>query len=470
MSGIRHLAFLLAFLGHPTWGTAQETEDVSRKLNPGDFVPLEVGNQWTFSHEYLNEMYFARDRLWPDIVNADQEGYWEPYFKQFEIPEYPMDGESAPPHALLRPDTAVLTVEITHTEHINGFEYFVFSEPSYTWPRMPRFFLAGEKVRLSQEGILLFHRNGEDIPLYDFGWFSLQSYRVTPASAFGYVPNEWGVDHIEVNPWMRDELTFPVYPYHLDVVKRPRYQDQFLEVTYRFDNAESVGDLDWLVQFVNGYGLGRFFREEIGVSSSPVYRNVLTPVSAVQSGETVSFEEAAGKLVLLVDPDLPPVVGERDTLFLLDGFDFSEGSPVPEWEEEVDLVLSQLTDHGQARSPFSFTRYKRGAHLETDDFARLVSEWALVDLRLFDEGRIVPKDGHIYAFQTQEGGTGLMHILDIVLRADSSVIYYILFDWVYYPPSDKPTSIESTSWGAVKNSFYRGKHPTDSAKSTEHRR
>ena len=178
LSGMRRLLPLLVFLvgGNTAPGTAQETEDVAIKFNPSDFLPLKVGNRWTFTHEYLNDMYFARDSLWPDIANANQQEYWEPYFKQYEIPGYPMDGESYPSDSLARPEVAVLSVEITHTEWIDGVEYFVFSEPSYSWPPLPIFFFAGQKVRLSEDGILLFHRSHVGIPLYDFSRPSRSHY------------------------------------------------------------------------------------------------------------------------------------------------------------------------------------------------------------------------------------------------------------------------------------------------------
>ena len=62
-----------------------------------------------------------------------------------------------------------MTIEITHTEKVDGFEYFVFSTPSYEWPPLPDFFWGGGKVRLSEDGHLVFSLKDEDVPVYNFG-------------------------------------------------------------------------------------------------------------------------------------------------------------------------------------------------------------------------------------------------------------------------------------------------------------
>ena len=70
----------------------------------------------------------------------------------------------------------------------------------------------------------------------------------------------------------------------------------------------------------------------------------------------------------------------------------------------------------------------------------------------------IPQEGHTYAFWTREGGIALMYILDIVTFRRGGRVSYILFDWVYYPTSDRSpnaTSIQPTSWGELKNSLLR---------------
>ena len=100
---------LCALMGYAVQAQADE-------ITPADFVPLEVGNQWTYTHRYENLSY---------------EGSWRkqnPGIRMlFEIPGYPYDNHEFPPDSL-RWGKRELTIEITHTEMIDGWEYFVFSQ------------------------------------------------------------------------------------------------------------------------------------------------------------------------------------------------------------------------------------------------------------------------------------------------------------------------------------------------------
>ena len=453
---------VLAFwLAAPPFGTAQETEDAAIEFNPSDFLPLEVGNRWTFQHWYRNEMFYHAENFHknPEKWGEGEElSNWEAFFKQFEIPGYPPLGESFPPESLTHPDEAVISVEITHKEQIDGFDYFVFSGPSYSWPPLATFFWAGQKVRLSEDGILHLHRNGTDIPLYDFRMPSERRHRyeatpapATPASAFGYISRS---KVIEMERWLGDRLSFPVYPDHLEVEKNPAYQDQFLEIGFRFSNATSYTTnfwSDWRVLFVNGYGLGFFERnEEAGI----YFLNQLYPISAVLSGNEISFEEAAEELVLLIEPEFPPIVGQRDTLRIGRGFDFSEDDS-GYYRERDDVMLEQRSYHSTPDGPPFFESFVNQVDLGQVNFGRLAFEGPPADLQPDPDSRIAyPQEGNTYAFWTQEGGVALVHVLDIV-KHRWGIISYVLFDWIYYPPSEKSTSIKSTSWGELKNSLGR---------------
>ena len=143
---MRLLMLLLVFLaGYTTAVVAQETEDAAIEINPLDYVPLAVGNRWTYEHFYMNYLH----------------GTGEP----FDIPGYP---PGIPSDSLLFAEK-IVTIEITHTEVIDGLEYFVFSDADYDWPPLPDFFWGGKKVRLSDEGFLVFRWNGQELPVYDFG-------------------------------------------------------------------------------------------------------------------------------------------------------------------------------------------------------------------------------------------------------------------------------------------------------------
>ena len=385
--------------------------------------------------------------------------YFEAFFEQFEIPGYPSLGDSVPPESLTHPEVTVAIVEITHKEQIGGFDYFVFSGPSYSWPPLPTFFWAGQKVRLSEDGILHLHRNGTDIPLYDFSmpserghYYEATPASATPVSAFGYI--SWS-EVIEMERWLANQLSFPVFPDHLEVEKNPRYQDQFLEVHFRFSNAVFYSALsDWRVLFVNGYGLGLFERtEEAGHWYYP-YVNRLYPISAVLSGNEVLFEKAAEELVLLIEPEFPSIVGQRDKLHIGMGFDFSEGDS-GSYRERDDVMLDQRSDgHGGTDGPPFLESFVNQVDLGKVDFDLLASEGPPADLQPAPDSRFArPQEGNTYAFWTQEGGVALVHVLDIVTSRWWGGVRYILFDWIYYPPSEKDTSIKSTSWGEVKKTM-----------------
>ena len=485
MSGMKWVLPFLVLLGghmggHTSSRTAQNAEDGVLELSPSDFVSLEVGNRWTFSHEYVNEMYWRGGwREWDEDDKA--------YFRQFEIPGYPFGGDD-PPDSLTRPAPAFVTVEITHTEMIEGNEYFVFSGPPYSWPPLPMFFWAGQKVRLSNEGILYFfgvhearYRPSVDnllLPLYDFRVPSYENnYTVHPDQIDFELP--WGPfsDRIEVvrfmSTWLHNPKfpghpfyrpKFPVIPDHLDLDMRvnPLYRDKVLEIIFTLDSNPLYWDESdhFEASFVYGYGLGLFKLGEWGPDSWSRFLNILYPVSAVLSGKEVSYEEATEELVTLAKPDPIPVVGQRDTIHTLFGFDFSEGvGSDPLLDSRSDLELVQIvTVHGDAGGPPAFVSIHGMADFGRADFGRLISN-GTADLepdppRVRGDWAKRPQEGHVYAFWTREGGIALTHVIEIVTAAWSpETVVYVLIDWKYFPPSspDTSTSVTPTSWGELKN-------------------
>ena len=154
-----HLLIVLALCGllaRPALAQAAE-------ITPTGSIPLEVGNQWTYKQRYKNFSY--RGSWWEQNPELQM---------LFEVP----GGYRHPPDSLLWGERE-FTIEVTHTERIDGLEYFVFSQAEYDWPPLPNLFWAGQKVRLSDEGVLLFRWNGQDVPLYDLNLQHPGSYALT---------------------------------------------------------------------------------------------------------------------------------------------------------------------------------------------------------------------------------------------------------------------------------------------------
>ena len=80
---------------------------------PEDFLPLAVGNSWTYVHEYYDRRHPA--------LNA----------------------------------TMSLTIAVTGTTVVNQRTYYVFSGSPYDYPPIPHFAMAGKTVRWSADGDLI---------------------------------------------------------------------------------------------------------------------------------------------------------------------------------------------------------------------------------------------------------------------------------------------------------------------------
>ena len=239
--------------------------------SPTDFLPLQVGNQWTYKHRYENYAYGS-------------EWWWDQNPEiRIQIPAYPYDNDESIPDSLLWIERE-LTIEITHTEAIDGLEYFVFSHADYDWPPIPNLFWAGQQVRLSDEGVLLFRWNGQDVPLYDLNFQHPGRYSI-PA----YPLREDLVTKLNVRRGNRVGREIQIY----------------FTVTYPElnlpNNMKNWSATD--IAILPGYGLAcneRYYRRTRGAGLLPdifsgvslFFYNDLRAISAIISGEEVSYKQA----------------------------------------------------------------------------------------------------------------------------------------------------------------------------------
>lgn len=253
---------------------------------PTDFLPLRVGNQWTYEHFYYNDTY---DYPFYDKLEQAPEG---PALRAiFGIPGYPFYGEDRPPEDL-HYVTRDLTIEITHTETIEGHDYFIFSDPEYDWPPVPNFFLAGQKVRFSDEGILLFRRQEQDIPLYDFSQVHIEKHYTMPEYPLLYDENN--PVEIKMRRTFRDAVTNWFHtPARLGQAFTALFQVSYTVPVDKFEYPPltfGLGHIDLgQAYFVTNYGIALYYLYISGVHWSHPFENSLQPVSAVIDGEAIAY-------------------------------------------------------------------------------------------------------------------------------------------------------------------------------------
>lgn len=236
------------------------------EINPAEYVPLAVGNRWTYKQNYYSTLRypFESDYGYLGLTLED--------IKPLLIPEFPYGPDNPPPDSLLVIENKPLTIEITHTEQIDGLDYFVFSGPEYDWPPMPDLFWAGKKVRLSEDGKLIFRWNGQDIPVYDLDG----PYTNLSASDLSSLVTIPGVD----------PTLFGVRRRYLQFYKLSGTSTRLPYILFFFEYKS----WDYRYVFVHGYGMGPIATDIFWTSTSPVYINDLAPVSATIDGEEISYE------------------------------------------------------------------------------------------------------------------------------------------------------------------------------------
>lgn len=409
---MRLFMLLLVFLaGYIAAGDAQETDDVV-EINPLDYVPLEVGNRWTYEHFYINDWH----------------GIGEP----FEIPS-----------GYLTFAEKIVTIEITHTEVIDGLEYFVFSDPDYYWPPLPDFFWGGKKVRLSDEGALVFRWNGQDIPVYDFGHTGTEYTRTLPNGS-----------------WVRFNRYYAPYQLSRVFFDLSSYPSLLYQGSAR-------------IIFLQEYGVGRTYIEyDLGCANLP-FLNELVPLSATIAGEAIVYEQVR----LFYYSFKSTGLGQVEQVLMREGFDFSEGKhsePSNDFElvwRESFFGFSSYPPSGKLACIPSFISSwlssKTGvADLGKIDFGLLISKVIPPDLQLDFVTMVNLSEGHTYAVRSREGGVALLYVFDAESFGDdkrdlfdSRFVRSIKFDWVYYPDGlpDAGTAVQPISWGQLKNSVLRTK-------------
>ncbi|MFA6108594.1 MAG: hypothetical protein WDA75_07490 [Candidatus Latescibacterota bacterium] len=196
-------------------------------MDPRGFLPLSVGNSWTYTHRYLNDR--------PDLLGMS----WDS------------------PSWASRDD---VKVEITHTEEIDGQTYYVFSDLDYDFPPVPSFFLAGKKVRWDDQGRLMVRWQDGEFCLYDF----------SHEGTYDIPEQEDGVSQVKGGFGSYSSLVF-FYKFYFDTEPQDALVGRYVNFGYSF-------------------GL-RYLDVGFGLEDYPVYYIILQSWKAVIDGQQVDYND-----------------------------------------------------------------------------------------------------------------------------------------------------------------------------------
>ena len=268
INAMEYLRYLFVFLACHSAAVAaheiDEPDSLRLELNPHDYVPLAVGNRWTYEHRYANDTYPGRES---DHLNP------------FEIPGYPHGRDNPVPPASLTHVERRLTIEITHTEMIDGFEYYVFSGANYSWPPLPEFFWGGKKVRLSDEGFLVFRWDEKDISVYELSHHHLDD-------PFGNKNGGFRGSFISRKSL---EINFDI-DRHRNLGETVSGTDDPPFINFSSGEVYISGFAVGLqTNFLNGFGLAEHGVIHLGLGTLIDFSEMLFPVSANIEGEEITF-------------------------------------------------------------------------------------------------------------------------------------------------------------------------------------
>ena len=225
---------------------------VATDYQASDYLPLAVGNSWTYEHDF-----YDIDRLYGD------RSQWPAYTAQF-------------------PENPQFTITVERTEVIDGKTYYVLSDMPANWPPAPPHFIAGKKLRWEgthlmertadgEQAIFRFDGTTADYTLTDYRVAGYLNFRLDRSDVYyqtGYtIPTTEGDNRVEVEAGLK-----PV-PWYL------------------FDFYGS--NRGWrLCGFLAGYGCNICWWSIFGDDSS-VFVNDLIPLRAVIGGTSVGFADAS---------------------------------------------------------------------------------------------------------------------------------------------------------------------------------
>ena len=226
-----------------------------------DYLPLAVGNSWTYEHDYLDDK-FAGGGI------SQYSAYLDTLWANFE---------TGPPKPRF-------TIEVLNTEVINGKTYYAISDMPANWPPAPPHFIAGKKLRW--EGTHLMERT-------DDGEQAIFRFDGTTAD---YIRTNYRFGGYMISRF-RVYLDFPVEESN---VYRTRYAIPTTEGDNRVVVEAGLKPVPWYAfefhgnhpesrecDFLAGYGPSGF-----AAGKGMGFLNLLDPIRAVIGGTPIEFADA----------------------------------------------------------------------------------------------------------------------------------------------------------------------------------
>ena len=143
---------------------------VATEYQAADYLPLAVGNSWTYDHDFYDRKDNEGKRRFGDY---DQ---WPAYFAQ---------------------ESSEFTIEVLRTEELDGETYYVISEMPAWWPPAPPHFIAGKRLRWSGTQ-LMEHSGSSEQAIYRFDGANLAGYDIPTVEGDNRVTVKVGSNSV---PW-----------------------------------------------------------------------------------------------------------------------------------------------------------------------------------------------------------------------------------------------------------------------------
>ena len=208
-----------------------------------DYLPLAVGNSWTYAHEHLD--YNAIDSS-----ITQYPAYWDQWpanDEPFRFPEF--------------------TISVLNTEVIDGKTYYVIGDMPANWPPAPPYFIAGKKLRWEDTHLMERTADGEQA-IFRFD-----------ATTADYTVSH---SHLEASNVYRTRYLIPT----TEADNRVIVEAGLKPVPWYAFNFYGSGIGGRSCEFFAGYG------PTCGAGRWEVFVNELTPLRAVIGGTSVEFADA----------------------------------------------------------------------------------------------------------------------------------------------------------------------------------